>query len=244
EAHALSLQPHFMMIKKVALFVCLGLVVAACLDNPDCYNLNNNLVGISFRKMFDGKGDTVALLSVTASGTDSIFQEYVLANGMMLPLNYLSQQTTFYFQRPDGSFQTLVLGYKAQTQFVSEDCGERFVLSDLNILSHDFDSARVAFATPVSESGTHIALYPCPITDVVKFNFRQLNTDTVKNGTAVSLDINDITDDFSGVTFYSDTALNAVRLPLNPAAGSTQYQFSLAAGDSSITLNYTGTDSV
>src|SRR5690606_13635038 len=103
----------------------------------------------------------------------------VLANGMMLPLNYLSQQTTFYFQRPDGSFQTLGLGYKAQTQVVSEDCGERFVLSDLNILSHHCDSARVAFATPVSESGASIALYRRPITNMVTFRYPPLNPDTV-----------------------------------------------------------------
>src|SRR5688572_1373318 len=128
------------MIKHTRWFIFFLLMAVSCLDEPDCFSLNNNIIGISFKKMLTGAADTVAVLSIKAEGFDSLFAEERLINGISLPLNYFQQNTSFIFEGVDKQTHYLNLDYSAKAQFVSEECGERFVLADLKIGSHDFDS--------------------------------------------------------------------------------------------------------
>lgn len=226
------------MIKKAAWFVFFALMAVSCLDTPDCYNLNNNIVGISFRKLADGKADTVGIYNVSAGGTDSIFYELQLATGISLPVNYLQNQTDFTFQMETG-VHVLSLSYSAKAQYVSEECGERYVVSGMKLLNADFDSTRVVSTSLTNPASTNIIVYRCPITNYVKFSFRQLYADTVSLGYTMNVPITGITDDYSGTVFYPDDTTSAVRLPLNIAATSTQYNFDFADGTSNtITLDY------
>ena len=86
------------MIRKVAQYSFFALLAVSCLDKPDCYNLNNNVIGISFRKIADNRADTVALLGITVNGTDSVFYPDVLATGLELPLDVLSAESNVSFQ--------------------------------------------------------------------------------------------------------------------------------------------------
>ena len=54
------------MVKKSAWFLSFLLMTAGCLDEPDCYLLNNNIIGVSFKKLENSTADTVA---ITAMGT-------------------------------------------------------------------------------------------------------------------------------------------------------------------------------
>lgn len=237
------------MIRKVAWFVFFAVLAVSCLDEPDCFNLNNNFVGISFRKLSDNVQDTIIFVSVSAEGADSIFiDQPTQVNGTLkLPIDYLRDTTTISFQRVGQggtvATNTLVLGYSAKAQFVSQDCGERFVVSDLHVVSSDFDSTRLVSAAPsksVSSNSGNIIIYRCPVTNYVKFSFRQLYTDTVKLGKAMSVKINGITAAYSpSELFYEDATTSSVRLPLDPSGNSTQFDFSIdGAGDSTITVTY------
>src|SRR5690606_8628996 len=119
----LSLPRRFSMIRKVALYSIFALLALSCLDEPDCYNLNNNIIGIAFRKIADNRADTVALIGIMLNGSDSLFYHNILATGVELPLNVLGSDTeiTFEFAGLNGPFvRTLHTSYTSKVQFVSE----------------------------------------------------------------------------------------------------------------------------
>ena len=146
------------MIKKRAWFLVFFLLAAACLDEPDCYNLNNYIIGISFRKLVGSTADTVAFTSIRTEAPVVIFAADTISK-ISLPLNYFENETTFLFENADTT-RILRLGYSSLVQFVSENCGERFVLSDLRVLEHSFDSVRVMSTTPAKEAGTtHLEIF-------------------------------------------------------------------------------------
>ncbi|HEX5171659.1 MAG TPA: DUF6452 family protein [Cyclobacteriaceae bacterium] len=230
------------MIKKVAWFSFFALLAMSCLDDPDCYNLSLNVIGISFKKIADGKADTVALIGVSMEGTDSIFYPSTLATGVFLPLNYLQNQSTIVFGRPGIPVpytNTLNLGYEAKAQFVSEDCGERFVLSKLNILSSDFDSTRLVSSSPTKNPSTNIIIYRCPISDFVRFSFRQWYTDE-EEGSDLEVVLNGATDDFTNYPpYYQGQEASTFRLPINAASTATTFDIDFKDfGITTITLGY------
>ena len=227
------------MFKKVTWFLVFVVLAVSCLNDPDCYNLNNNVAGISFRKMYDGKADTIAVIDVRADDTDSVFYSYKLVSGILFPLDFLTDKTTIYFQRPTGN-NKLVLSYLSKAQFVSEDCGERFVLSDLKVESSDFDSTRLLTSELGKEPLSNLYLYRCPITNNVKMGFRQLYLDTDTIGKALNVTLNGVSADYSGLV-YPGSTLSSISLPLNPNANSTTFTFDFPEGQQSIGLNYTKT---
>src|SRR5690349_19113941 len=95
--------------------------------------------------------DTVFLYDVEAAGTGFFRPESDSTDvtRVDVQLDFFSNQTTFTFLGKDGD-HTLVLGYEKKSQFVSEDCGPRYILSDLKVLSADFegDSIRVISSRP------------------------------------------------------------------------------------------------
>ena len=50
---------HFKQMKKLGWFAFFLVFFASCLDDPDCYQLHNDIVGVTFRVMGTGKGDSV-----------------------------------------------------------------------------------------------------------------------------------------------------------------------------------------
>ncbi len=228
------------MLKKASWFLCLMILAISCLDEPDCFRLNNNFAGIAFKKMYDGQADTVALIGVRPSGTDSVFNQYVLTTGIYLNLNYFAEQTSFSIEHLNGGVKQVLLGYDVRTQFVSEDCGARYVLSNLQLLNSTYDSIRIIDATPgAAQQGANIEVYRCPITNVMELSFRQL-----QEGTSVAspLKINYITNAAGGIA-YQDTTLQTVYLPLNPAGNAEQFAIYFAdqAAPKAFDFNYTRT---
>jgi len=144
------------MVKKCAWFVLFATMTAGCLDEPDCYQLNNYLVGISFRKLADSKTDTVAFTRFGVVEPALLFSNDTTVSRLVLPLNYFKDETTYFFETATGT-RTLQLGYVSQAQFVSENCGEKFVLSKLRVLQNSFDSVRLVSDTP-TQAGNSIQI--------------------------------------------------------------------------------------
>jgi hypothetical protein len=141
------------MVNKIAWFLVFFVLMAGCLDEPDCYNLNNDFVGISFKKLADSRADTVSFIGYGTLEPPLIFSGDTTISKVKLPLDYFNDETTYFFSNADTT-RFLKLGYLSQAQFVSENCGEKFVLSKLRVLEHSFDSVRVLSDIPSSDGGT------------------------------------------------------------------------------------------
>jgi hypothetical protein len=141
-----------MMVRVSTWLLFFMLMTVSCLDEPDCYSLNNYIIGIGFKKISTSKGDTVVFKSVTTEEPPLLFYDSAAFSRIVLPLNYFQDETTFYFQEED-TVRFLRLGYTSQPQFVSENCGERFVLSNLRVLQHTFDSVRLVHDAPTRTAG-------------------------------------------------------------------------------------------
>ena len=63
------------MVKKPFFVLILVVVAAACLDEPDCYQLNNQFVGLAFRKLADSTADTIELTAFGTIDPDILFFE-------------------------------------------------------------------------------------------------------------------------------------------------------------------------
>lgn len=229
------------MIKKVAWFLFFALLAVSCLDEPDCYNLNNNIVGISFRKLADNKADTVAIVDIAINGTDSVFYPFRLVTGVELPLNFYTSESDIVlqrFHRDVAVTNRLLLGYRSQIQFVSEDCGERFLLSNLGVVESDFDSVRVVNASPGNTPSTNLIVYRCPETDLMRVGFRQLDMDDDSLGRPVDVFVNGVLADFTPDVFYPQDTASSFVLPLNPASMATTYNFDFTSGSGTVEVGY------
>jgi len=147
------------MVKTTAWFLFFAIMTVACLDEPDCYHLNNYVVGISFKKLEDSSADTLVLSAMGTVEPPLLFYTDTTFTKMFLPLNYFTDETEFFFETPDA-IRFLRLGYLSKAQFVSENCGEKFVLSEMRVLEHSFDSVRMVIDVPTSEAGAiHLEIF-------------------------------------------------------------------------------------
>jgi hypothetical protein len=217
------------MIKRTLWFFVFALMAISCLDQPDCFSLNNNVVGITFKKMSTNKVDTINWTAIHPEGTGI---EYIPgANSLTfvnLRLDPFSNSTTFLIQAGEKIYD-LRLEYSSKSQFVSEDCGEKFVITDLKAFSEAFDSLRVAASTPKAQevAGTNIEVFRCPNTSRIKVRF----------SSAVS--IASIQTSYATITTTPD-AVSDVLLPLNTAEPQSTITFNFSDGTTkTLVVNYT-----
>ncbi|HEY5692677.1 MAG TPA: DUF6452 family protein [Cyclobacteriaceae bacterium] len=110
--------------------------------------------------MSTNESSTVEILGITLSNSDSVFNAGASTAQVYLPLNVNETQQTISFNLSTGSF-SMVVEYLSQPQFESVDCGPRFLISNLKVVEHSFDSAFVAGSIPLTaNSGTNIVVYP------------------------------------------------------------------------------------
>ena len=220
------------MLKRTVWFVFLMMLALSCLDEPDCFSLNNNVIGISFKKLTDSKADTVFFSSVIADGTGYEFWGSAVRTGIdTMRLNYYQNETIFHFTGLGRDYD-LHLTYSARTQLVSEKCGERFVLTGLKVASHNFDSLRLISSTPGRMDARHVNLevYRCPNTSQVKLKF------------ASAVTITSISTDYDAAILFSDEPTTTINIPLNINAPTSTINFQFSDGTTkTITLSHSGT---
>lgn len=148
---------------KNAVIIFLGLMAFACLEEPDCLRSGDSLLVINFKKLSDGKADTVAVYKIVGEGADSVFylQQPVDALDLIskpnVRVNPFANETLFTFYFETGE-KTLRIGYKTEAQFISEECGSEQVYYDLAIIETQFDSVRVVNNRLSTSGATNIEI--------------------------------------------------------------------------------------
>jgi hypothetical protein len=217
----------------------MSVLLGACLDDPECLDMNNAHIGISFKKMFDGKVDTVAFIGIKSPDSDSIFYSFTRATGVELLLNPYMTQVQYTLE---GVYNQnfLVMDYETRlVKFISEDCGARYMLSNLEFTDHDFDSLKIITNVLSSTLRTNLEVYRCPRTNLAKVTFRKLVNTQERPDTVY---LNSITADYPAIFYIPKDTLSTINLPLNGNATATTFNFNFKDGSSkSITFNYNRT---
>jgi hypothetical protein len=227
----LSLQPQLQTVKKSSWFLLSLLSAFSCLDDPDCYLLNNDVIGISFNVLGSSAADSLTFSSLSV-------------NGRLLWYNAGKDTTVAYLPIPADRFRsgaiiemnsrgvmkTIDLKYTIKTQFVSEECGPRYIYSDLDLNSHNFERLDIVNNTPGRDaSALNIRIYRCPHADTIGLSFYQLTLPEtgVSSARSISAKLNSITVD-GLAKYYENRTVSSVELPVNLLASQTVYTFDFA----------------
>lgn len=226
-------------MRKSAWFIFLSILAASCLNEPDCYQLNNNVIGVSFRVMGSDKPDSVAV-SLQIAGSSEPIDTTVTFVGIQL--NITKDQTPLTFLIASGD-RILNLGYSLKTQFVSEECGSRYIFSDLRILNSTFDSARVVNSTPGKNASINIEAFRCPQTNIMTVSFRDLyiNSQGDSANRAGPVKLINVTDGLGG-NFHMGTYRTTYKLYVNPLVNTTTFEFHIdgESAPKKLSVTYTG----
>ncbi|SHG99207.1 hypothetical protein SAMN04488109_2792 [Chryseolinea serpens] len=224
-------------MKKAVWFTFLAAIAISCLNNPDCFRLNNGEFGINFRVMGFGADNSV-VDSATIVGTN-IYVKSEIPSSIGLPLDPLLDSLKYNFYWEGDSSDVLSLGYTSQIQFVSADCGERHVFGGLTVLNYSFDSISVYSTTPTNPSSVNIQVFRCARPNLFGLSFKQrVTSTTTKDSTVI---IKSITPNFGDPIIFqgADTSRKAVYIPLNKEIDSAEYVFDFgAAGTRMLVLKY------
>jgi hypothetical protein len=219
------------------------MLLVSCLEEPECFNLTNDMIGFTYKVMGSGATDNLAFTGIhfMANGEDSVINENFNGSTFSVPLDFLHDQMALTFT---GLSDTVLLGYTVKSQFVSEDCGPRFVLSDLNIVDHTFDSMRVVAPVPGnSAAAKNIEIYRCPITNYTNLKFFQLYSKT-KVSEPLSFTFTGVYSDLDPTPQNPNGPINSVTFPLNLEAPATTFFFSDGVTNDTLRLDYTLTTEV
>lgn len=225
-------------MKRFSWFAFFAIFSAACLDDPDCFQLDNNVLGITFRVIGTGQGDSVRIENLNEAGEI----EDIVVTSITTNLNYFKEEEVIEFRGPEQT-NALRFSYTVKNQFISEDCGSSFELSDLRILQHNFDSARVVSSTPTKTGGTNIEIYRCPETDTLVIDFNQLyattNGITVTNRRSafISHPFETVTTNRFPKPVYAGRAAR-LKLPVDTTENEITYKFIFEGIEDSLVLSY------
>jgi hypothetical protein len=232
----LSLQPQLQTMKKPCWGLFFLILMVSCLDDPDCFQLQNNIIGITFRVIGTGQADPTFLKGVGDPPAD------IITLSVSSTLNYFEDRLELLF-RGEKKENYLFLGYTVKNQYVSEECGSRFILSDLTALEHNFDSVRIVNATPFpATGGTNVEIYRCPHADSITIDFSQLsvtsNGITVRNRSSKNIShvFTKVTDSL-GTTLFSGSAAT-LHLPVRLTKEESTFIFTTAEGQDTLTVGY------
>jgi hypothetical protein len=222
-------------MNKTGLFIFVSIIAVSCLNEPDCYQLNNSVVVVFF-KIIGGGSDVAQNITVQSPETDSIFYSNESESSINLALNPKTEETLYTIVSPEGT-NTLHFGYERQAQFVSEACGERFYYQNLKVLEHNYDSVRVVNAIPspwpLPTGAKNVDIYRCAVTNQMGISF------------ATETFVQKITSDhpdYPTIALPSDGMLKDFVLPLNPNDTTTEFTFVFSAGSKKLRVRYARTD--
>jgi hypothetical protein len=221
-------------MKKLSWPLTFLIIAVSCLEEPDCYQLHNDILGITFRVMGTGQGDTVYLKNFPRVGEEARLVSFDTA------LNYFLESGRLDFEL-DTASNFLTFAYNVKNQFISEECGSSFVLSDLRVLEHNFDSVRVVNSTPTKAGGTNIEIYRCPETDTLTIDFNQLFANT--NGVTITNPRSSyISYDFDLITNPEDSVFSGpaatVKLPVNLLENEANFIFTTDLSADTLQVTY------
>ena len=116
------------------------LILAGCFGDNDCSSTSTNQLQIRFFDIDSLTEESRVFSEVKVSGTDTVFYDnFDTLSVFQLPVDPSTTTTTFLF----GS-DSLVVGYEVAPRLISEDCGPELIYSDLQAMSHSFDSVMIS----------------------------------------------------------------------------------------------------
>jgi hypothetical protein len=223
----LSLQPQFQTVKNTSWFLFFLLFAVSCLDDPDCYLLNNDKVGIAFGVLGSTAADSVRIQSLTINDVTYIGDTVA---SLVLLADKFRDSSRIEIQTVDGQLKVLSLEYDVQVQFVSEECGARYIISGLKTREHNFDFLEIVDSSPGRDAGSvNVRILRCPHPDTIGLKFYQLTLPATGDPAAIATtaELEYIATD-GGTLFYENSKRASLKLPVNMAAGSTEYTFQFA----------------
>ncbi len=214
-------------------FLLLG-ISGACVNEPDCLDLRITDVQLVFRKMFDGRADTVFISGIEIEGKDSIFFTNRLASGLELPLDPYNDATTYTIYQ-FSEINSINLSHKRRLQLITEECGERILIEGVTLLSSTLDSVRV-LSIKESNPVARVEIYRCPQPMALRFIFRVFSNENLVSEQVL---VESISSDFIGVPLYTNATIRAANLPLNIASNTASYYFQFPSGErDTLTVSY------
>ena len=84
--------------------------MVSCLDEPDCYQLHNDLIGVTFRVIGTGQADSVLLKDAT--------DRWVTVTSFSDSLNYFERERAYTFKGVD-TVNYLSFAYDVRNQFIA-----------------------------------------------------------------------------------------------------------------------------
>src|SRR5690606_29411689 len=106
------------------------------------------------------------------------------------------------------------------------------------VMESDFDSVRLVNTSPGSTPTTNLIVYRCPVTDLMRVRFRQLNMDEDSLGLPLDVFVDGIHADFSPAVLHPNDTASTFLLPLNAAATTTRYDFDFTTGAGFLQVGY------
>jgi hypothetical protein len=214
-------------VKKASWFLIFLFFAVSCLDDPDCYLLNNDVVGITFRVLGSTTADSVTVNRFTLND-NLVFDGDTTITAIYIRADRFNPVSLIKLTNPDGE-KLMDLSYRVQVQFVSEECGPRYVLSELAARDHNFDSLNVINPSPGRDAGVNIIAYRCPNADTIELKLLQLTLP--KTGASSSRPISALFNSISyegSPDFYAGKRAATVRLPIDLNSDQLTYTFSFA----------------
>ncbi len=145
-----------------ACFLGIALFLTTCREK--CSEAANTLIQVQFLNLADLQADTVAFQSVRGITPNQTLIDSVLYNEtdslsiFLLPTASERNEVDFLFTGTNRS-DTLRLAYDRQMEVIIPDCGISEVFSNLRILFHTFDSARISNQVIEDGSQVHIQIF-------------------------------------------------------------------------------------
>lgn len=145
--------------QNIILLILAGLL-SSCFDDGDCITTTTDVLHINFKKYTTSEVDTVEIIGITITGTDSVFYPAVDASSITLPLdpNASSLTINFDFELVD---RELILDYNTTPRLISPDCGVELSFTNISVdeNNYDFDSVAVRFTFLDEQITPNIVIY-------------------------------------------------------------------------------------
>ncbi len=221
------------------LFLVLLLGVS-CLDEPGCFELRNDMVGVTFKVMGTGGQYSQRFDHIATGGTDSLFSQSFNGRAFVLPVNMFADQMVLDFANYSnaGTNKTLTIGYDVTNEFVSSDCGPLLTATNLHIIDHQFDSVRVVNTIPGRDNqARNIEIFRCPAPAQTIMAFYQLYYPG-RAPAEITLHVNKVTTDFNTSAYSSNVDAKTVTLPVNFSEPQSAYTFFVDGDTMDINLTY------
>lgn len=144
-------------------FSLLIVLLGSCLEEADCIRTSGTTLRIQFKKKSNGTDTTLSIKQIMVVGTDSVFyspaDEVDDLSAVSIAINPFADTSHMIFEFGDDSNAEMTVGYSRSTHLISKDCGSETQITNLKIISSDFDSTQVIKTTFTRAIATQIEIF-------------------------------------------------------------------------------------